>query len=108
MTTVARSELKQVSRWFQALSDPTRLEIILLLSEGERCVCDLTETLDAAQSRLSFHLKTLKTAGLVTDRREGRWVYYSLSPESLEAMAEFIREAKPVEGMLSGGARCCD
>ena len=47
-------------------------------------MCDLTDALDAAQSRLSFHLKVLKDADLVIDRREGRWMYYTLNPDTLE------------------------
>ena len=80
------STTKDVARnakLFHALADETRLQIIERLCEGELCVCDLTEFLRAAQSRLSFHLKTLKEAGLVQDRRDGRWVYYSLDREAL-------------------------
>jgi ArsR family transcriptional regulator, arsenate/arsenite/antimonite-responsive transcriptional repressor len=50
----------------------------------------MTDDLDAAQSRLSFHLKVLKDAGLVTDRREGRWMYYTLERETLAASAELL------------------
>jgi ArsR family transcriptional regulator, arsenate/arsenite/antimonite-responsive transcriptional repressor len=64
---------------FHALSDETRLAVLDMLRAGERCVCDLQDAVGAAQSRLSFHLKVLKDAGLVTDRREGRWAYYSLN-----------------------------
>jgi DNA-binding transcriptional ArsR family regulator len=55
-----------------------RLRLIAQLRDGEQCVCDLSEAIGASQPLLSFHLKTLKDAGLVTDRREGRWVYYTL------------------------------
>lgn len=79
--------LRRAARVFHALSDETRLQILERLREGERCVCELTDVLGAAQSRLSFHLKTLKDAGLVTDRREGRWSYYALAPAALEPMA---------------------
>jgi len=73
----------RAARRFHALSDETRLEIVRLLSHGERCVCELQNVLDAAQSRLSFHLKTLKDAGLVSDRREGRTGTHSArSPSS--------------------------
>src|SRR5207237_767988 len=77
------------ARWFHALSDETRLEIVRLLSHSERCVCELQDAVGAAQSRLSFHLKSLKDAGLVSDRREGRWVYYSLNRHALDAIAAF-------------------
>ena len=76
---------------FHALSDETRLEILDCLRTCERCVCELTDHLDAAQSRLSFHLRVLKDAGLVTDRREGRWMYYTLNPEALGEAAELIQ-----------------
>lgn len=105
---IEASDLAQIARWFHALADETRLGIVRQLAQGERCVCDLTEALDAAQSRLSFHLKTLKTAGLVSDRREGRWVYYSINSEVLDAMAEIVGELKPIVGGLDRDARCCE
>ena len=63
---------------FHALSDETRLAIVQRLGSGEKCVCDLQDLLDAAQSRLSYHLKLLKDAGLIADRREGRWIQVSI------------------------------
>ena len=107
---------------FQAIAEETRFEIVRLLDGGERCVCELQDQLDAAQSRLSFHLKKLKDAGVITDRRDGRWVYYSLVPEALEQMRAFLGEVKdeccawnPGQGELvsiSGSSRrasgaCC-
>lgn len=85
-TSVPRATVRR-SGQFHALSDGTRLEILELLRGGEHCVCELTEALDLGQSLLSFHLRTLREAGLVTDRREGRWMYYALVPETLEALA---------------------
>lgn len=76
------------------------MRIVQLLVGGEMCVCDLQQEMDAAQSRLSFHLKKLKDAGVVSDRREGRWVYYSLVPETLEEMRSFLGEMKPRERWL--------
>jgi ArsR family transcriptional regulator len=94
--------------WFHALSDPTRLEIAQLLSHGERCVCELQDTLTAAQSRLSFHLKVLKDAGLVTDRRDGRWVYYALDGTALAQIAAFTKAVQPGKHAGSCRAACCD
>jgi ArsR family transcriptional regulator len=74
----------------KALSDPLRLRILDRLRGGERCVCELTDALDAGQSLLSFHLKTLKDAGLVTDRREGRWMHYALNAGALEEVEAFM------------------
>jgi ArsR family transcriptional regulator, arsenate/arsenite/antimonite-responsive transcriptional repressor len=85
---------------FQAIAEETRMRIVQLLANGELCVCDLQTELDAAQSRLSFHLKKLKDAGVVSDRRAGRWVYYSLVPEALEEMRSFLGEVHPREGWL--------
>ena len=62
---------------FRALSDGTRLRIIKLLDDGELCVCHLMEIMEMSQSRISRHMGILKNAGLVDDRREGRWVFYS-------------------------------
>ena len=79
---------------FHALSDETRLAIVLKLLAGERCVCDLTDALDAAQPRLSFHLKVLKEAGLVSQRREGRFFHYALVPETLAELEKFCCSAR--------------
>lgn len=97
---------------FQAVAEDTRFEIVRRLSDGERCVCELQEAMDAAQSRLSFHLKKLKDAGVVADRRDGRWVYYSLVPEALEEMRAFLGEVKPTGAVRFvrsnvGAGECC-
>jgi len=65
-----KPDLARAETLFHALSDANRLAILDMLRGGERCVCDLQDDLEAAQSKLSFHLKVLKDAGLVTDRRE--------------------------------------
>ena len=85
MPATARSQGTGVTaaQVFHALSDDTRLAIMEMLRGGERCVCDLQGALDAAQSRLSFHLKVLKDAGLVSDRKQGRWSYYTLNADRL-------------------------
>lgn len=95
MTATVAETTSQASQWFHALSDETRLEIIRLLSGGERCVCDLTDALDAAQSRLSFHLKTLRDAGIVNDRRVGRWIYYSLNRDTFIEIENLVTTLKP-------------
>lgn len=76
------------ARGFHALSDDTRLRIVDLLRDGERCVCELQDWLGMSQSALSFHLKTMKDAELLSDRRQGRWVYYRLNPAGLAALQE--------------------
>jgi ArsR family transcriptional regulator, arsenate/arsenite/antimonite-responsive transcriptional repressor len=95
---------------FQAVAEETRLRIVQLLSDGERCVCELQADLEAAQSRLSFHLRKLKEAGVVSDRRDGRWVYYSLVPEALEEMRSFLGEVNRRENWLPvvRQGECCE
>ena len=100
------TDLSALTTKFHALSDGTRLKIIDLLRNGERCVCDLTEALDAGQSRLSFHLKVLKDAKLVTDRREGRWAYYALAPDAFAQLEEFVGEL-PSTKLSVLASRCC-
>jgi len=90
MPTATAYDLDALTRRFKALSDPHRLRILDRLRGGEHCVCELTDVLDAGQSLLSFHLKTLKDAGLVTDRREGRWMHYALDPDALAEIAAFV------------------
>ena len=89
------TDLARTARWFYALSDETRLRVIELLVNGEQCVCQLQEAIGAAQSRLSFHLRVLREAGLVNDRRAGRWVHYSLRADAFEEMASFVQDHSP-------------
>ena len=63
---------------FKALSDETRLRVIKLLENGELCVCDIFTALDMSQPKVSFHLNVLKEAGLLKDRKQGRWTHYSI------------------------------
>ena len=105
MTTRA-ADLDHAVSAFHALSDATRLQLLSLLRGGERCVCELIEALDAGQSRLSFHLGVLKEAGLVEDRKEGRWVYYRLNQEQLERLAGVLTDCcGPARSWLKG--TCC-
>ena len=76
----------------KALADPRRLEILDVLGGGERCVCELTSELGLAQSRLSFHLKVMKQAGLLEAREQGRWIYYRLRPEAIEALQSWLSQ----------------
>jgi ArsR family transcriptional regulator len=91
MATSAALDTDRAIVLFHALSDQTRLSILERLRRGERCVCVLTDALDAAQSRLSFHLRVLKESGLVMDRREGRWIYYTINADALAEVAELAQ-----------------
>ena len=99
----------RAAQLFHALSDETRLGILEMLRGGERCVCDLQDGLDAAQSRLSFHLRVLREAGLVVDRREGRWSYYSIAPESLAEVHDLAVALQPskLRILARSAGRCC-
>lgn len=103
---VTITDVEATLRLFRALGDETRLRLLEQLHGGEQCVCDLTDELEASQSRLSFHLKTLKDAGLVTDRREGRWVYYAINPEALATLERALAGLKPSRLSVRAGRTC--
>jgi len=93
-----------------ALADPTRLATLRLLWDGEEhCVCELMPKLGATQSRMSRHMATLKTAGLVTDRRDRQWVRYRINPDLnpdtrallATAMTAYDAEARQPESLAS-------
>ena len=67
----------------KALSDETRLRILKLLERGELCVCEIVAAFDMSQPKVSFHLGVLKAAGLVKDRKEGKWMHYRLDDSNL-------------------------
>jgi ArsR family transcriptional regulator len=107
MATRTPPDLDRSVQLFHALSDSTRLSILQRLRFGERCVCDLTDALDAAQSRLSFHLKVLKDADLVTDRREGRWMYYTLNPDTLNQLGNVVEALASPPSAAERKTGCC-
>ena len=78
---------------FRALGDTTRMRILALLARGELCVCDLTAAIDIPQPLLSHHLRILREAGFITARKDGRWSYYALNPERLEACVGTLEAA---------------
>ena len=89
--TLSSDQSRQI---LKALGDPIRLEVIHALAHGERCVCDLTGDLHLSQSKLSFHLKVLREAGLLTDRQSGRWIYYRLQPDALAALEAWLADLR--------------
>ena len=92
MQKTAPSASTTVVSGFKALADPIRLEVIELLRQQELCVCDLCDRINVAQSKLSFHLKALKAAGLVKSRQEGRWIYYSLNLPKMVELEQYLAE----------------
>lgn len=75
----------ETTQVFKALCDSNRLTIIEMLQCGEKCACQLLDDLDIGQSTLSHHMKTLCESGVVTCRREGKWMYYALNQQGCEA-----------------------
>ena len=100
----------QIAKVFHALSDETRLSILERLRRGECCVCELMDKLEAAQSRLSFHLKVLRAAGLIDCRREGRWAYYRIVPDALgrlEMAVAVLRPTRAALAQIDSSPACC-
>lgn len=84
----------QVIRFFKALSDITRLKIVMLIHlENELCVCELMASVEDNQPKISRHLAQLKRMGLLLDRKQKQWVYYRLNPELKSWMLQVIVEA---------------
>src|SRR5215203_405814 len=81
---------------FRALGDETRLRIIEQLASGERSVSDLMVRLDLGQSLMSHHLRILRESGLVNDRRDGRWIHYSIAEPALAACRLALYEMEPI------------
>jgi ArsR family transcriptional regulator, arsenate/arsenite/antimonite-responsive transcriptional repressor len=87
--------MDRLAQYFKALSEEVRLRIIMLLTHGELCVCDIMEILEEPQSKVSRHLSYLKSSGIITARRVGVWMHYALSEardETLDAQIGFMRE----------------
>jgi ArsR family transcriptional regulator len=75
----------------KALADPTRLRVIAALRQGELCVCELCDALEATQSTLSTHLALLRDAEITRTRKQGKWIYYRLSDEAAPLIETFLR-----------------
>ncbi len=74
----------------ESLSDPIRINILELMMDGEICVCDIVNVTGLSQSKISYHIKILKDSGLISDRQEGRWVYYKLDLEVLSDIQNWM------------------
>ena len=91
---VSGSQDTTIMAGFHALSDSLRLQIVQLLQKQELCVCDLCDRLNVSQSKLSFHLKTLKEAGLIRPRQSGRWIYYSISLPQFALLEQYLADLR--------------
>ncbi len=106
MIEVLTSAEPQIVAGFHALAEPIRMRVIEYLQQRELCVCELCELLDISQSKLSFHLKVLKTAELVHTRQEGRWIYYRLNLAQFVMLEQYLSEYRRFSQILP--ARLCE
>ncbi len=81
---------KKLAEYLKALSDPARVRIVYALGGGELCVCEIMELLKMPQTMVSHHCKILKIAGIISDRKSGPWVYYSLTDKRVLGMLESL------------------
>jgi ArsR family transcriptional regulator len=102
--------MNNVLNIFKALSDETRLRILKLLEHGELCVCDIVAALDMIQPKVSFHLAVLKDAGLIKDRKQGKWVHYSIDDADMfrRFLLLSIFERIPAESVMEDSKRLRD
>jgi len=103
-----------LERLFQALADRTRLRLLHMMAEQEVCVCYFVEVIDAPQPKISRHLAYLRRAGLVSARREGKWMHYRLAPLQdaraaavMKAAMEAVRQDKIMKHDVAQLRRAC-
>ncbi len=94
---------EELAALFKAVADPVRLRLLSMIAchtGGESCVCDLTPAFDMTAPSISYHLKILREAGLISSERRGTWVYYRVMPEVMARMSVVL--APPANGSRSG------
>ena len=107
MAILTAPDTAEILPALQALADENRMRIVHALRGGERCVCVLQDLVGVSQSLLSHHLRVLRDAGLVTDRKEGRWVHYSLTPATLGTLEGFLRGLRDDAVSACDASVCC-
>ncbi|MCX7843729.1 MAG: metalloregulator ArsR/SmtB family transcription factor [Clostridia bacterium] len=95
----------QNANLFKALSDPNRLMILEMLSDGELCACKILDALDITQPTLSHHMKILCDCGLVNATREGKWMHYSIEAENIQKLKMLLNDI--IEGCSCKGVCLC-
>ena len=91
---ISLEDAERTARTFKALGDPTRVRLLSLIAasaDGEACICDLTEPVGLSQPTVSHHMKQLVDAGLVTREQRGRWAYYRVITDALDAASRALR-----------------
>lgn len=94
------SQEAHIASVFKALSDENRIRILKMLRSSEKCACKLLEELNISQPTLSHHMKLLCDAGLVTGRREGKWIHYSICCDGVRLVRVLMQE------LLSADCEC--
>ncbi|GEL48150.1 transcriptional regulator [Cellulomonas hominis] len=105
---VTADEAEKLAGIFKAVADPARLRLLSIIAShdgGEACVCDLTEPLELSQPTVSHHLKVLVEAGLVTRDKRGRWAYFAVVPDALDALGKVLTTRHNPGSGKAGG--CC-
>ncbi|MGB9112405.1 MAG: metalloregulator ArsR/SmtB family transcription factor [Acidimicrobiales bacterium] len=98
-STVIESTQVEAAAWLGALADPVRLAVVGVLAGGQRCVCDLQERIPVAPNLLSYHLRVLREAGLISSTRRGRWIDYRLDGDGFSALwATLADSGMPLPG----------
>jgi ArsR family transcriptional regulator len=96
----------QLARIFAALADPVRLRLLsLIAASGERCSCDLEEPLGKSQPTVSHHTKALAAAGLIVGEKRGKWMWWRVVPERVDALRHVLTVPDP--DMLISDPTCC-
>ena len=91
---ISVADAERTARVFKALGDPTRVRLLSLIAasdDGEACICDLTEPVGLSQPTVSHHMKQLVDAGLATREQRGRWAYYRVVTDALDAASQALR-----------------
>ena len=83
-------DYKKTAIMFKAFCDENRLQILSLLQSGEKCACKLLEEMQITQPTLSHHMKILCDAGVVTSRKEGKWMHYCISEDGMQKVREYV------------------
>lgn len=98
---------KKTSLIFKAFCDENRIKILRLLSTGEKCACKLLEELDVTQPTLSHHMKILCDSGVVSGRKDGKWMHYSISENGAEYAENCLKELLNIE-LKENESPCCE
>jgi len=108
ITNTIKSPYQTISDVFEAASSPIRIQILLALGTGEACVCHLENMLELRQAYISQHLMVLREAGLVIDRREGRFIFYSLRDPALLDLVQAAARFQNIEVPIMTSSSECD